>query len=184
MDRDALNSYYGLGTASYNALLTDDANYDNPYLLSRVNYLQTVEEFTAILNISNIIINFIAALSIVLGIYIFILIMILYITENKKNIAILKAMGYSNKEVNIKLMLGIGVILVITYIISIPLTNYFLDLLLKSIMEIIGFKLVLTLKLVNIIIGLLFLVGVYIVSLYFTHLYSDKLSISETLKTT
>ena len=182
MDRVTLNSYYGLGEEDYNAVLTTDGNYDNPYFLSRVNYLRTVEEFTSILNISSIIINFIAILSIILGLYIFLLIMILYITENKKNISILKAMGYTSKEVNIKYMLGIGLILIITYLISIPLTNFFLDLMLKSIMEIIGFKLVLTLKLVNIIIGLVFLVGIYVFSLYFTYLYSDKLSIVETLK--
>ncbi len=184
MSRESVNELYGVDQNSYNALYTTDYEYDNPYVLSRVNYSKTVNDFSSILNISSIIINFITVLSVILGISIFVLIMILYITENKRNISILKALGYSNYEVNIKYLLSIGIILLVTFFISIPLTYYFLDLLLKSITDIIGFKLVLTMKLVNIIIGLLFLVGIYLFSIYFTYKYSDKLSIPETLKNT
>ncbi len=180
--QDELNELYGLEDGIYNGIYTDDAEFTSTIVQMRLNYIQSVIEVTSILNISSIIISIIAGLSIILGLYIFGLLMILYMTENKHDIAILQSFGYTTKEVNIKYTSGIAVILFVTYLVSIPITWFVLDLMLKSIMNIVGFKLILTLKPVNIVIGLLFLAVIFGFSIVFISRYNKQINISEVLK--
>ena len=180
--QNELNELYGLDEDMYNGIYTDDDAYSSSIIQMRLNYNKSVLEVTSILNISSIIISIISVLSIILGLYIFGLLMILYLTENKHNIAILQSLGYTNKEVNIKYTSGVAVILFVTYLVSIPITWLFLDLMLKSIMNIVGFKLILTLKPVNIVIGLLFLVILFGLSIVFISRYNKQISIPEALK--
>ena len=183
MAKVELNHHYGASVNSYNAVYTTDTLYQNAHILSRINYIKGLDEFTSVLNISSMIINIIASLSIIIGLYIFGVIVVLYINENKINIATLQSLGYTNKEINLKYTLGIGVLLIVTYFLSIPITRFLLDLMLKRVMNIIGFKLILSIEPVNIVIGLFFLIFIYLFTTLFIAKYNDKLSISETLKT-
>lgn len=182
MIRDELNEYYGVQEGFYNALYVPDGTYEHPHVVSRINYTEGLQEFTSVLNISSLIVEFITVLSVSLGLSIFTVLIILYMTEHKKTIALLKAMGLTQKEIIIKLISPVILILLVTYVVSIPLTSYFLDLMLKSMMNIIGFKLILTINQVNVVIGLIFLLVLAVITIYFISRYNEKLSVSETLK--
>ena len=182
MNQNQLHEVYGVEDGYYNAVYSPDDTYFHKDIQMRLNYNQSLVDISSILNISSMIIYVITLLSIVLGLYIFGLIVILYMNENKQNIIILKALGYNTIEISFKFMTGIVVIVLMTYILSIPITWFMLDLMLTSVMNIIGFKLILSLKPVNIVIGLLFLVFILGFSIYFVSKYNDQLKVSDVLK--
>jgi putative ABC transport system permease protein len=179
MNKELLNSFYGLDNTFYNGLYITDSLYESPYITSRIDYQNSIDEFTSLLNISSLIMGFLVTLSIVLSLYIFSLILITYINDNRINIAILKSIGFNNLEISKKYLLNIYIVLIITFIISIPITNYLLDFLLKILMESIGFKLILEIKSISLFIGFIVLNLIFFVTTIVTTKYFEKVNISE-----
>lgn len=179
MNKEELNSFFGLDNTFYNGLYITDNLYDNPYITSRIDYQNSLDEFTSLLNISSLIMGFLVTLSIILSLYIFSLILITYINDNRINIAILKSIGFNNLEINKKYLLNIYLVLIVTFIISIPVTSILLDVLLKMLMESIGFKLILEIKLISLLIGFVVLNIIFFITILFTDKYYEKISVSE-----
>lgn len=177
-----LNQAFDLDETYYNGLFTTDYSYESSYITSRIDYVNSLEEFSAILNISSLIINYLVILSMVLSLFIFSLIMINYFVDHKVDIAILKSLGYNNKEIHKKYLFAIYVAMVVLYIVSIPITDYLLNYLLGMIMNTIGFKLVVDIRILNIIIGAALLHSVFFIITYYTSKYYDSIQIATILK--
>ena len=121
-------------------------------------------------------------LSIMISLFIFGLIIVNYFIDNRMNIAVLKSIGYNDYEINKKYLLSIYVILVISYIISIPITQVLLNYMLTILMDSIGFKLIVNITLLNILIGYVVLNTIFIIIVYFTSRYYQNVQISDIMK--
>ncbi len=179
INKEILNSYYGLDNTFYNGVYITDNLFDNIYVTSRIDYQNSLDEFTSLLNISSLIMGFLVTLSIILALYIFSLVLLTYIIDNRINIAILKSIGFNNIEISKKYLLNLYIVLIITFLISIPITQVLLDTLLRMLMESIGFKLILDIKMLSLFIGFIVLNIIFYVTALLTSKYYDKISISE-----
>lgn len=182
ISKTKLNSYYDLDNSYYNGLYVTDNSYESPYILATIDYQNSLDEFSAILNISSMILNFLLVLSVALSLFIFGLIIINYFNDNRGNIAILKSVGYNNFEINKKYLVVIYLLLMFSYIISIPISQFLLNYMLEILMNSVGFKLVLDISIINIIIGFIVLNCIFTFIIIFTNKYYDKINISEILK--
>lgn len=179
MNKETLNSFYGLDNTYYNGLYITDNLYESNYITSRIDYQNSLDEFTSLLNISSLIMGFLVTLSIILSLYIFSLVLITFLTDNRINIAILKSIGFNNIEINKKYLINIYIVLIVTFLISIPITQILLDILLNTLMESIGFKLILEIKIISLVIGFTVLNTIFFMTALLTSKYYDKISVAE-----
>ncbi len=182
MDKELLNSYYDIDNTYYNGVFAIDVLYESDYVVTRINYNNSLDEMSALLNISSIIMGYLVILSTILALFIFSLVIISYLNDNRVNIAILKSIGLNNKEINLKYLVNIYFVLIFTFIISIPLTKILLNMLLEMLVSNIGFKLVLDVDFVNIFIGFIILNIIFFSTIIFINKYYEKISISEIMK--
>lgn len=180
--KEKLNSYFNLDNTFYNGLYVTDYTYQNPYITSRIDYQNSLDEFESILNVSSVVLNMLVMLSIILSLFIFTLVLISYFIDNRFNIAVLKSVGFNNFEISRKFLIPIYLILTASYLVSIPITNYLLGYMLKLLMDSLGFKLILDISLLNILFGFIALNIVFVIVIYFTSKYYDKIKISEVMK--
>ncbi len=177
-----LNEIYRYNESYYNGLMVDHEGYENELIFQRIDYQKSLDEMENILIASSIILTLILVLSIILSIYIFILILTSYFKDNITNIAILKSIGYNNKEINKRYLLPIYIILLVTFIVSIPLAELLLDQLMLVLMNRLGFKLVINITLANIIIGFIALNVLFLFTLLLSNKYYEKIQVSDLLK--
>ena len=182
--KELLNNNFNLDNSYYNGLYVTDDTYNDPFITSRIDYQNSLDEFKNILNISTVVLNFLILLSIMLSLFIFALILISYFIDNRFNIAILKSVGYNNLEINKKYLSILYLLLVVSYVVAIPITYILLNYMLRMLMISIGFKLILDISVLNIIIGFVTLNIIFIAIVYFTNKYYDKINISEVMKHT
>jgi putative ABC transport system permease protein len=182
MSIDTLNGYFNLDSNYYNGLFTTDYNYDSPYTISRIDYNNSVEEMSSILNISSLIINYLVVLSVVLGLFIFTLILMNFFRDHRQEFAIFKSLGYENKEINFKYLTLLYILMVVLYALSVPVTNYILNFLLEAIMSTIGFKLIVSISIPYIIIGAIILHIIFAVTIYMANRYYDNIPMARILK--
>lgn len=177
-----LNAFFNLDDTYYNGLFVTDYDYQSPYITSRIDYQNTLEEFSVILNISSLILNYLIVLSIILSLFIFVLVLTNFFVDHKIDIAVLKSIGYNNLEIHKKYLLVIYIVMIILYILSIPITNYILNLMLGMIMETIGFKLIATISVWYILIGFIMLHIAFGTTTYYITKYYDGVQISDIIK--
>lgn len=180
--KENLNKNFNLDNSYYNGLYITDDQYTNPFITSRIDYKNSLDEFQSILTISTVIVNFLIILSILLSLFIFALILISYFIDNRFNIAILKSVGYNNQEINKKYLTIIYILLVISYLLALPVTNSLLNYMLQLLMNSIGFKLILELSILNIIIGFITLNIIFGIIVIYVNKYYDKINVSEVMK--
>jgi len=105
-----------------------------------------------------------------------------YLSENRKNISILKSIGYNTVEINKKYITAIVVTLLIAFIVAVPTTKLLFDLLLKNIINQLGYILILDVTFTNIVIAFLLLALIFIFTIRFINKYYEGVSIIEILK--
>ncbi len=182
MNKELLNSMYDLDNTYYKGIYVTDDLYESDYITTKIDYQKSLDEFSSLLNTSSIIVSYLVFLSSVLSLFIFGLILISYFNDNRINIAILKSIGFNNREINMKYLLNIYIVLIITFIISIPITKLLLDQLLLMLMDIIGFKLILDIKIINMIIAFILLNTIFFITVLLSNKYYEKISIAEVMK--
>jgi putative ABC transport system permease protein len=180
--KEKMNSYFNLDNTYYNGLFTTDYEYDGAYIVTRIDYRNSLDEFGEILNVSSVILNFLITLSIILSLFIFALVIISNFVDNRFDIAILKSIGYNNNEINMKFLLSTYILLVITYIISIPITYQLLNYMLDILIDNLGFKLIVEISTLNVLYGFISLNIVFALIIYFSTKYYDKINVSELMK--
>mgnify|MGYP000962486375 CR=1 FL=1 len=106
-----------------------------------------------------------------------------YLSDNRLNISILKSIGYNNLEVNKKYLTTIYITFILSFTAAIPLTYLMFDLLIETLIDSLGYVLIIKVSTVYIVIGFLILNIIFILTAYFVNKYYEKISISEILKT-
>jgi putative ABC transport system permease protein len=182
MDQSKLNSLYDLDSSYYNGLFASDYNYQSPKILTKLDYNDTLNQFSSVLNVSSSIINYLVILSITLSILSLILILSNFMIDHQKDISIFKSLGYYNKEIHKKYILPLYVFSFTAFLISIPLTDKLLNTLFDSLLTRIGFKLVISIKFLTIVFGLLIIHLVFIMIIYVFSTMYEKASLSLLLK--
>ena len=121
-------------------------------------------------------------ISVILGSIIMVLITNFIIDENQKQISILKVMGYSQKEIS-KMVLTIYLpFVIIAYLISIPVTRAAIDYIMNQIASQLPMAIPTDFTLVQGIIGLLVILLTYFISMNFSKLQLNRISLHEVLK--
>lgn len=182
MKKEDLNQAFYLDNTYYNGIYTTDDLYESDHVIQRINYQNGLEDVLLLLDSSSIIANFIITLSLISSVFIFALILMNYMDDNKTNIAILKSVGYNHKEINRKFILNIYIIFIIAFLIGIPATRKIFDYIIKLLINRLGYILLVNLSFGNIVISFIILSTIFIVTIYFTTRYMDKITISSILK--
>ena len=182
ISKEALNESYLLDNTYYNGLYATDRLYQSENILIRVNYQQALVEIENSLRTSSNIVYLILSLSSIIGLFMLGFIISNYLAENRKNIAILKSIGYNKKEINKKYIYGIIITFVIAFIVAVPATRLVLDLLLRNIISQLGYILILEVTFINIVISFLSLALIFIITLFFVNKFFEKVTITEILK--
>lgn len=177
-----LNGFYNLNDTYYNGVYTTDDLFESEFIVTSISYSSSLDEFSVILNISSIIINFLVILSVIISIFIFILVIMNYYTDNRLSIVILKSVGYNAYEINKKYLLILYVLLVMSYAVAVPITTVLLQKMLNLLMDSIGFKLILDISILNILFGFVIMNILFITIVYNANKYYDKIQISEIMK--
>ena len=96
-----LNNIYSLDNTYYNGVYAADEFYESNKIIRRVNYETGLEDILSTLRASSIIVNFILTLSIGLSLFVFALVIMNYLSDNRLNISILMSSkllaGFVNK---------------------------------------------------------------------------------------
>lgn len=182
MDLGTLNEAYNLDDTYYNGVFLTDDLYENDNIVSIINYEESLNDMVQIFNISATILSYITALSIGLALYVFILIVYSYLDDNMTNIATLKALGYSSKEIVIKYFLATLIIAILCYIVAIPLTQFGLDQLIHFLFDSIGYKFIIRIQAFMVIVGFFILMLLYSFTVFLSVRYFNKVDISVLLK--
>jgi len=177
-----LNEVFNLDNTSYNGVFSFDDTYESEHIIKRVDYNQGLQDILNILTASSVVINFVLILSVFISIFVFMMILINYLADNRLNISILKSIGFNNKEINTKYVLLIYIIFIISFILAIPLTRLVFDLLLHTLINSLGYILLVNINTMYIVIGFVFLNIIFVITIYFINKYYETVSISETLK--
>ncbi len=180
--RDRLNNLFQLDESYYNGLFATDYEYTSPYITSRIDYNTSLEEMAAILNISSLILNYLVVLSVVLSLYIFALILINYFRDHQVEIAVLRSLGYTSFEIHQKYLLVPFILIVTLYLASIPITYWILQYMLSIIMETIGFKLIISISTINMILGFVILLAVFMLIVQQATKFYERLPVASILK--
>jgi putative ABC transport system permease protein len=182
MLQEPLNQSYLLDGTYYNGIFTTDTLYDSNQITTRIHYQNALNDIFTTLRTSGFIINSVVVLSVVISIFMLSYILYNYLEDNKVNIAILKAMGYSTIEINKKYLSSLLIVFVFAFIASIPLVNLTFDLLLKNIIDSVGYVLIVDLTFSNIVIAFLLLVFIMVITLLQTQKHFSSLQVSKILK--
>lgn len=177
-----LNSIFTLSDEHYNGVYTSDDTYESIMISSRVNYDQGLTDMLNILKASSIIVNFILILSVTISLFVFVLVLINYLSDNRLNISILKSIGYNNMEINKKYLFMIYILFIISFIIAIPLTKLVFDLLLQALISNLGYILIIRISTFYIVIAFILLNVIFGITTYFITKYYESITISEILK--
>ncbi len=181
-DKAVLNAALGLSNDYYNGVYTTDTLYESQNIVSRISYTKSIDDFSKILNVSSIIISYLVVLSVFISIIALYLMMLNFLRAKQKEIALLRVIGYYNKEIHLKYYLPIVIIAILCFLISIPITYKVLNIMLKNIMEEVGFRLIIIPSISNIIHAFVTLSLVFIATYFLFQAYYKQSSIAAILK--
>jgi len=182
MDLKTLNEAFSLDESYYNGVYLTNDNYESDQIVSIVDYESSLNEMVMIFNISSAILRYVTTLSIILGLYVFILIIYSYLDDNMTSIATLKAIGYNNKEIVFKYFIILYIIAILSYLAAIPITSLMLDKFINIIVETIGFKFIVSINALKVLIGFIILNILYGFVVILSVNYFNKVDISLLLK--
>ena len=102
------------------------------------------------------------------------------VLENKKIIALMKAMGYNKKKIKDIVLNIYTPVIIISYFLAIPVAINFLKYFMNKLD--VGMLFTININVIQIIIGLILALGIYFISIIFTQKSLDKISLSVLLK--
>ncbi len=104
------------------------------------------------------------------------------VEDNFKNISLLKVMGYKNKEIVNMTLLVYAPVIIISFLLAIPFTYAILKILIYILTSLIGFEFPVRLEFLDLLIGLVAIVTIYVISLLLAYRSLKKVSLQEALK--
>ena len=177
-----INDVFNLDETYYNGIYTTDNEFHSDDIIQRINYDQGLRDISRLLDASSIIINYILILSALISVFTFVLLITNYLSDNKLEISILKAIGHNSKEIGIKYLMNIYIVFVVSFIASIPLTRLMFDLLLKTLIDRLGYILVVRIETIHIVISFLLLNLIFTMTAYFTSQYYERINVVDIIK--
>lgn len=193
------NAIYGSDTYIKNILDLEDTYYNGlvgagsskervmqgdkfAYFYSYNDFIEAVNEYSIL---SSIAIVYVVIVASIISIVTIVTTYIIIINANKKQIYVMKILGYSPKEINNMIFGYYKWIVIVVYIISYPLSihfiNYYLNLILSLIPDI-TYPIVVKYNIYVFLIGLIYIYVIYYISTKLTIRKINKENLSESIK--
>jgi putative ABC transport system permease protein len=180
--KELVNAQFDLTPDYYNGIYTTDTNYQSPDIVSRINYTQSIDDFSQILNVSSLLIGYLVLLSIFISAIALYLVLLNFLRSHQTDIALLRVIGYYDLEIHKQYYLPVALSALISFLISIPITYKALNLFLTSIMKEIGFRLIVLPKTSDILLALSTLSVMFLITFFVFQKYYEQASIASVLK--
>lgn len=180
--RIKVNSYFDLDGEYYNGKWTVNNPEDSHFIMSKFSKSELVEGLESMMQIAESFIYVMVIISAVIALIVLVIMGDYTVEDNFKSISILKVIGYKDKEISSMVINIYTPLIIITYLLSIPLTIFSFNILMNSIMKELNFAFPLNMSIVEVIIGLAIVLLVYFCSLLLSRRHLNKISLQEALK--
>lgn len=176
-----VNGYIGIDENHYNGLWTDEKlNRDDIVsLFDKTSMIETMEEM---MTLAKTMIYVMIIVAVILSLIVLIMIANFNIEDNFKMISFLKVIGYEQKEISSMVMNIYLPIVMIGYLLSVPLTLFSLNALMKLVGEEMNLVIPFEMNLVQVLIGAVIMIVTYYGSLLIAKRKLTKVPLQETLK--
>lgn len=148
--------------------------------------IQTLEDskagITSALSAMKSFLYLLAFVSAVIGIVVISIVTIMLIEENRKNISMLKVVGYHNKEISKLLLNSTSLLVWLGFFIGVPISTCLIQLFFDSITKDMFFYFRTELKIWQVIISLVFILLIYYLTLFMSKKKVMKVNMAESLK--
>lgn len=190
VNRIELTQQLGLANV-YNSKYTSLEKYDNLNLLeaeeldnisSIFSLVDLKENMEVTMQASSNVIYVIIAFSGLMSFIIITVIANIVIEENKKNISVMKVLGYNDKTISSIVLNIYTPFIIVSYLISIPIMISILKLVVSLLTESMEYSLPISISLPKAALGLIVLLVGYYISIYITKKNLNKIPLSESLK--
>lgn len=180
---DKLNEMLEVPKETYTGLYSDEMlNIDS----NKVMNILTVEDSKAGVESSiaafKVFIYIMAVVSAIIGVIVVYIVTSMLVEESRKNISMLKVVGYHNKEISKLLLNSTSVLVWLGFLVAIPLTNSIMQRFFDSLTSNMYFDFVVKVELLQIIIALVIILLVYHVTLGVCKKKVLKVNMAESLK--
>lgn len=191
IDRKYISKQIGFNDSVYNVLYSNNNRYNNLNKLSKEevdNIVDVISTENLKKNMKNkikqysITIYMIVISSLVISLLVIILISNIIINENKRNISLMKVIGYKEKDISSIILNIYTPIIIISYFIGIKVTAKILKMIMKDLSFDIGLTFPVNIDLKIILIGLFLLLFIYFLALTVSKKRLSKISLNEVLK--
>ncbi len=191
IDRLYLSELYGFENPVYNQKYSTDIKYSDTEKIEK----EELQAITGIFSIKDLeenimdeiavfdyVIYFIISFAALMAFIIMLVIANIIVEENRKNISLMKVLGYRNKEISAIVLNIYTPFIVIAYVLSVPLMVYLVKRLLDMLADDIDFVITVTISFPQAIIGLAAILGAYYLGVSFSRRVLNRISLSEALK--
>lgn len=183
MSREKANELLNNEEQAYNGIYSDKKlDIDSDILAMKQKGSDSEKAFETLLRPLSSVIYILVALGIILGTIAITIITSMIVDENKNNISMLKVLGYKVKEIS-KMVLNINNVLVlITYIISIPIMVKMCEVSFKAEIESLNVFIEAKFTILNLVLGFVLVYGGYFITLLISRKKIMKVDMIESLK--
>lgn len=185
MPIEQLNTMLGLPEESYMGVWsTDELNIPENKLMTVVTVDDMRNAFNSMTQPLQTAIGAISFMAFIMGLVVIYVVTSLIIEENKGNISLMKVMGYRKKEVYSLILNSSSFIVVLGYILGVPFLLLSLDALFKSVTKDMSITIPVTINYIYILAGFVIIYLTYEISKFLSRKKINKISMSESLKST
>ncbi len=191
IDRSEMSTLYGFDYPIYNAKYTNNQKYQDTTSLDE----EEIDKIAGVFSIKDLeenirkemeafdyVIYVIIIFAAIMAFIIMLVIANVVVEENKKNISLMKVLGYKNKEIGAIVLNIYTPFIIVSYILSVPAMVYLVKYLLDRYAGDIGFVIPVEISLVQTGIGLIALLVAYYLGIGVSKRVLNKISLSEALK--
>lgn len=181
--KDRINSIMEEDVNAYNGLYSMDpvSSDQGPYILMSTGKT-TDNDLSNYLSLANQMMGIVVFIAALIAFIVILVVSNLIVDENKKVISLLKVLGYNNKEISSMLMNVYTPIVVLAYLLSIVAGYYLFKLLIVYTAQTLGMAFPVVITPWQILTGLVLVLIIYRLALFFSKRHLNKISLSESLK--
>ena len=182
-DKDKINSIMEYNTGTYNGKysMESPSGGEAPFVLISVGKTSNAN-LASYLSLANQMMGVVVFIAALIAFIVIFVVSNLIVDENKKVISLLKVLGYKNKEISSMLMNVYTPIVVIAYLLSIGAGYYLFQWLIVYTAQTLGMAFPVAINIWQIIGGLVLVLVIYLLALFFSKKHFNKISLSESLK--
>jgi putative ABC transport system permease protein len=183
MDMNELNTMLELSENTYIGMFSSKKlDIDENLLLSERTKAEAESGMVDFVDLYRNLLYILAAFAAVIGIIVIYIVTVMLITENSKNISMLKVVGYYNREISSLLLNSNTVPLLLGIIAGIPLSKVLMQEFFNEMTANVYLAFEAQLKFINIIFTLIFILAIYYITLLISRKKVLKINMAESLK--